>query len=286
MLRNVPAGTNLVVLTFCKGGKHRAYAMRWILKRVLKEIYDQECGVIDCSRTVNWRNTCGMCTECAGTTEDSDSWRTWAKSRACTLWREALEDPRGYGETKKGRGRSKSPAATATWEPKGSVSPAPNAARGSGDGLVDRVKAEKANRERKASRGAEKRASSARQKKDKAASSTRDVKMKDDDQDEFVDDMSFVEDLSLDDGYDLSDIVNWDMPELEKIAYVFLHRLFAVFRPTETSAVDGIMKKYSDELIALMGCVAKKYVDGTQAANMLKAVLNLKTVDPESFGSL
>ena len=26
------------------------------------------------------------------------------------------------------------------------------------------------------------------------------------------------------------------------------------------------------------------YVDGTQAANMLKAVLNLKTVDPESFG--
>ena len=74
------------------------------------------------------------------------------------------------------------------------------------------------------------------------------------------------------------------MPELEKIAYVFLHRLFAVFRPTETSAVDGIMKKYSDELIALMGCVAKKYVDGTQAANMLKAVLNLKTVDPESFG--
>ena len=96
--------------------------------------------------------------------------------------------------------------------------------------------------------------------------------------------MSFVEDLSLDDGYDLSDIVNWDMPELEKIAYVFLHRLFAVFRPTETSEVDGIMKKYSDELIALMGCVAKKYVDGTQAANMLKAVLNLKTVDPESFG--
>eukprot|EP00439_Symbiodinium_sp_Y106_P010099 s7210_g1.t1 len=114
-----------------------------------------------------------MCTECAGTTEDSDSWRTWAKSRACTLWREALKDPRGYGETKKGRGRSKSPAAT-----------------------VDRVKAEKANRERKASRGAEKRASSARQKKDKAASSTRDVKMKDDDQDEFVDDMSFVEDLT------------------------------------------------------------------------------------------
>ena len=46
----------------------------------------------------------------------------------------------------------------------------------------------------------------------------------------------------------------------------------------------GIMKKYHDELIALMGCVAKKYVDGTQAANMLKAVLNLKTVDPESFG--
>ena len=43
------------------------------------------------------------------------------------------------------------------------------------------------------------------------------------------------------------------------------------------------MKKYSDELIALMGCVAKMYVDGTQAANMLKAVLNLKTVDPESF---
>ena len=217
-------------------------------------------------------------------TEDSDSWRTWAKSRACTLWREALEDPRGYGGTKKGRGRSKSPAATATWEPKGSISPAPNAARSNGDGLVDRVKAEKANRERKASRGAEKRASSTRQKKDKAASSNRDVKMKDDDQDEFVDDMSFVEDLSLDDGYDLSDIVNWDVPELEKIAYVFLHRLFAVFRPTETSAVDGIMKKYSDELIALMGCVAKKYVDGTQAANMLKAVLNLKTVDPESFG--
>ena len=91
--------------------------------------------------------------------------------------------------------------------------------------------AEKANRERKASRGAEKRASSARQKKDKAASSNRDVKMKDDDQDEFVDDMSFVEDLSLDDGYDLPDIVNWDVPELEKIAYVFLHRLFAVFRP-------------------------------------------------------
>ena len=224
MLRNIPAGTNLVVLTFCKGGKHRAYAMRWILKRVLKEIYDQECGVIDCSRTVNWRNTCGMCTECAGTTEDSDSWRTWAKSRACTLWREALEDPRGYGETKKGRGRSKSPAATATWEPKASVSPAPDCPW----------------------------SSSARQKKDKAASSTRDVKMKDDDQDEFVEDMSFVEDLSLDDGYDLSDIVNWDMPELEKIAYVFLHRLFAVFQPTETSAVDGIMKKYSDELIALM----------------------------------
>ena len=57
MLRNVPAGANLVVLTFCKGGKHRAYAMMWILKRILKEIYDQECGVIDCSRTVNWRNT-------------------------------------------------------------------------------------------------------------------------------------------------------------------------------------------------------------------------------------
>ena len=109
--------------------------------------------------------------------------------------------------------------------------------------------------------------------------------MKDDDQDEFVDDMSFVEDLIVSTmAMILPDIVNWDVPELEKIAYVFLHRLFAVFRPTETSAVDGIMKKYSDELIALMGCVAKKYVDGTQAANMLKAVLNLKTVDPESFG--
>ena len=90
--------------------------------------------------------------------------------------------------------------------------------------------------------------------------------MKDDDEEEFVDDNLF---FSLDDGYDLSDIVNWDVPELEKITYVFLHRLFAVFRPTETSAVDGIRKKYSDELIALMGCVAKKYVDGTQAANML-----------------
>ena len=64
-----------------------------------------------------------------------------------------------------------------------------------GDGLVDCVKAEKSNRERKASKGAEKRASSARQKKDKAASSSRNVKMKDDDQDEFVDDMFFVEDL-------------------------------------------------------------------------------------------
>ena len=94
--------------------------------------------------------------------------------------------------------------------------------------------------------------------------------MKDDDEEESVDDNLF---FSLDDGYDLSDIVNWDVPEPEpepeKITYVFLHRLFAVFRPTETSAVDGIMKKYSDELIALMGCVAKKYVDGTQAANML-----------------
>ena len=44
------------------------------------------------------------------------------------------------------------------------------------------------------------------------------------------------------------------------------------------------MKKHRDELIALMGCVAKKDVDGAQAANMLEAVLNLKTVDPESFG--
>ncbi|CAE7686304.1 GIP [Symbiodinium sp. CCMP2592] len=165
----------------------------------------------------------------------------------------ALENPHTYGEEKKekkgkGRGWSKSPAAT--WEPKGSVFPAPN---GAGDGLVDRVKAENANRERKET------------KETTAASSSRDMKMKHDEEEEleFLDDLTFVENLSLDDGYDLSDIVNWDVPELEKITYVFLRHLFAAFRPTETSAVDGIMKKYSDELIALMGCVAKKYVDGT-----------------------
>ena len=43
--------------------------------------------------------------------------------------------------------------------------------------------------------------------------------MKDDDEEEFVDDNLF---FSLDDGYDLSDIVNWDVPELEKITYVFV----------------------------------------------------------------
>ena len=33
-----------------------------------------------------------------------------------------------------------------------------------------------------------------------------------------------------------------------------------------------------------MGAIAKRYVDGTQAANMLKAVLNLQNKDPDSFG--
>ena len=59
--------------------------------------------------------------------------------------------------------------------------------------------------------------------------------MKDDGEEfnDFVDDnLFFVEDLSIEDGDDLSDIVNRDAPELEKITYVFLHRLFAVFRPT------------------------------------------------------
>ena len=186
MLRNVPAGASLVVLTFCKGGKHRAYAMRWVLKRILKEIYDQECIWRNrlFAHSVNWRNTCGMCTKCAGATEDADSWRTWAKARACTLWRETLENPHSFGEAKKGKGRGQrqeqKPCSRYDMGAyKGSVSPAPSAARGSGDGLVDLVKAEKANRERKASRGAEKRAFSARQKQDKGskASSTRDVKM-------------------------------------------------------------------------------------------------------------
>ena len=82
------------------------------------------------------------------------------------------------------------------------MSPAPATARGSGDGLVDRVKVEKANRERKAPKGADKRASSRKkqEKKEAATSSNRDVQMKDDAGDNG-DDLFFVEDMDLNDSY-------------------------------------------------------------------------------------
>ena len=82
------------------------------------------------------------------------------------------------------------------------MSPAPATARGSGDGLVDRIKVEKANRERKAPKGADKRASSRKkqEKKEAATSSNRDVQMKDDAADNG-DDLFFVEDMDLNDSY-------------------------------------------------------------------------------------
>ena len=69
------------------------------------------------------------------------------------------------------------------WQPKGSVSPAPNATRAKGDGLVDRVKAEKANRERK---------SSSKKPQKSRSSKDRDVDMDDD-----GDELFFVGDVDL-----------------------------------------------------------------------------------------
>ena len=60
-----------------------------------------------------------------------------------------------------------------------------------------------------------------KEKKDEAASSNRDMNMKDEEEADD-DNLFFVEDPNLDEGYDLSDIVNWDVPELEKITYVFV----------------------------------------------------------------
>ena len=56
-----------------------------------------------------------------------------------------------------------------------------------------------------------------------------------------------------------------------------------MFRPTDLSAVDELLKKYRSGAIALMGAMAKRYLDGAQAANMLKAVLNLQVKDKDSF---
>ena len=124
--------------------------LRFLLKRVLKEIYDIDCEVLDCLRTVNWRNTCNMCTKCSGTSQNAQSWRDWAKAKACTVWRKAVEEQERYG-----RGRSAGPPKKKKkkpeWQAKGSVSPPPSATRAKGDGLVDRVKSEKANRERRSS---------------------------------------------------------------------------------------------------------------------------------------
>ena len=48
-LRSAADGERLVILTFCKGGKHRGHMLRFLLKRVLEELYDIECEVLDCS---------------------------------------------------------------------------------------------------------------------------------------------------------------------------------------------------------------------------------------------
>ena len=39
-LRSAANGERLVILTFCQGRKHRGYMLRFLLKRVLNELYD------------------------------------------------------------------------------------------------------------------------------------------------------------------------------------------------------------------------------------------------------
>ena len=79
--------------------------------------------------------------------------------------------------------------------------------------------------------------------------------------------------------YDFGALLDRD-DKLQKVAYLFLTRVYSVFRPEKLPQVGELLAKYDLKLKTLVGAVAAKYLTKDSAENLLKDLVRVSPKAP------
>ena len=294
IIRRSKDGDKIIILFLCTGGKHRSVALRHLVQVVLENVYGICAGYLDVSRTVNWHKTCQGCTRCRHVESDDKEILEEMEAYVVKQWKGFFDPSRTPV-----KGRSRTPAGT--WVRKDGRSDASTRSSSApkqgdqqltpGTGATPKAMPKDGGtpeRKGKASTSTDVKDTEKDKKKAHAANASAKKGAR---KAEAGDSLTSSDDDLLGTSgvpehyHDFSDLIEEDHRDLERIAYIFIHRIVQVFQPDALTKPDTLIRKYSDSLVLAMGAVARKYLDEKQARQILEAVLRLRRLDIEGFNA-
>ena len=294
IIRRSKDGDKIIILFLCTGGKHRSVALRHLVQVVLENVYGICAGYLDVSRTVNWHKTCQGCTRCRHVESDDKEILEEMEAYVVKQWKGFFDPsrtpvkgrsrtPAGTWVRKDGRGDASTPSSSAPKQGDQQLTPGTGATpkampkdggtperKGKASTSTDVKDTEKDKKKAHAANASAKKGARKAEAGDSLTSSD----------DDLLGTSGVPEHY-----HDFSDLIEEDHRDLERIAYIFIHRIVQVFQPDALTKPDTLIRKYSDSLVLAMGAVARKYLDEKQARQILEAVLRLRRLDIEGFNA-